>query len=211
MHLDENDVARYVEGRVTEEERRDLESHLAGCPECSRRVAEARQFLDEIREQEASPLNSEMRREAETFGIEGAERRKEVRRPFRSVAMAGVVVVLLGLAGILYWQFWGAEPTRLRSLSEKKRLTVRAPADGAEVSRRPVFACDSLPGALAYRVTLYAPNGTILWEGDTTAARVALPPEVSLTEGQTYLWRVKALRSDGRSIRSNLQTFRYAP
>lgn len=211
MHLDENDVARYVDGRVTEVERRDLESHLAGCPECSRRVAETRQILDQVRKQEASPLNSEARQEAETFGIEGKERRKEARRSFRPAAMAGIVVVLLGLAGILYWQFREAEPSRLRSLAGEKVLTVRTPADGAEVSRRPVFACDSLPGALAYRVTLYAPNGTVLWEEDTTAARVPLPPEISLAEGQTYLWRVKALRSDGRTLRSNLRTFTYAP
>lgn len=211
MHLDENDLARYVEGQIGEAERQDVEAHLAECPECSERVAETRRALDEIREQEAPPLDPEVRRKAEALGTEEKEGRSRKRRPFRPAAIAGALVLLLGLAGVLYWQLQGPDPTRLRSSTEGDVLTAWAPADGARVSEPPVLAWEEVSGAFAYRVTLYAPDGTVLWEKDTTTTRVPLPADVSLTEGRRYLWRAAALHSDGRALRSNLRTFTYAP
>lgn len=211
MHLDEQDVARYLDGRIGEAERRNVEVHLAECPVCSERVAEARQTLDELQDQEAPPLEPEVRRKAEALGPGEQERWGRNRRLSRSVAIAGALVVVLGLAGILYWQLRSPAPSRLRSSSDAPTLTVQAPADGATVSERPVFVCAPVSEAIGYRVTLRTAEGTVVWEGDTTAARVHLPADVSLTPGDTYLWRAEALRGDGTTLRSTLRTFTYAP
>lgn len=211
MHLDANDVARYVDGRIGEAERQDVEAHLAECPECSERVAAAHGSLEELREQEPPALDPEVRRKAEALGAEGNGERDERHSAVRPAAIAGVLVLLLGLAGVLYWHLQGPGSTRLRSPTEGEVLTARAPADGARVSEPPVLAWEEVSGAFAYRVTLYAPDGTVLWEKDTTTTRVPLPADVSLTEGRRYLWRAAALHSEGRELRSNLRTFTYAP
>lgn len=211
MHLDENDVARYVDGRIGEMERSDIEAHLAECPACSEQVAEARRTLDGLQEQEAPPLDPEVQRKAEAFGTEEKEKRDREPRFARPAAVAGALALLLGIMGILYWQLRGPAPSQLRSSSAISALTVRAPADGATVSKRPVFVCAPVSGAVGYRVTLRTSEGTVVWEGDTTAARVRLPAGVSLTSGDTYLWRAEALRGDGTTLRSTLRTFTYAP
>lgn len=211
MHIDENDIARYVDGRLSDDERRDIESHLAECYRCRNQVAAVHQIL-ENREGQEPALDPEVRARAEALGTteeNGSHETKWGRR--RPVVVSATVALLLGIGGLLYGQFQEPAPSRLRTSPDAPALTVQAPADGATVSERPVFKCASVSEALGYRVTLRTPDGTVVWEGDTTAARVHLPADVSLTAGETYLWRAEALRADGTTLQSNARTFTYAP
>ncbi len=210
MHIDENDIARYVDGRITDDERGEIEVHLAECPRCRNQVAAVHQLLEDESGREGG-MDFGVREQAEALGGGEAEGRSSDRRMGRRFVAGAAAVVLLTVASLLYWQHQGPPPSRLRSSSTPSHLTVSAPADGATVSSRPVFVCAPVSEALSYRVTLRAPDGTVVWKGDTTAARVPLPPDVSLAEGQTYLWRAEALHSNGTTIRSNLRTFTYAP
>lgn len=211
MHIDENDIARYVDGRLSDDERRDIESHLAECRRCRNQVAAVHQILENGEGQEPA-LDPEVRARAEALGrMEEDEESNEWQRGRRPMVMAMAVTLLLGVAALLYGQFQEPTPSRLRTSSDAPALTVQAPADGATVSERPVFKCASVSEALGYRVTLRTPDGTVVWEGDTTAARVHLPADVSLTAGETYLWRAEALRTDGTTLQSNARTFTYAP
>jgi len=211
MHIDENDIARYVDGRLSDDERRDVESHLAECSRCRNQVAAVHRILENGAEQEAAP-DPEVQAQAEALGRnkerEGSNERQRGRRP---VAIAMAVALLLGVAGLLYEQLQEPAPSRLRTSSDAPTLTVQAPTDGATVSDRPVFECAFVSEALGYRVTLRTMDGTVVWEGDTTAARVRLPADVSLTARETYLWRAEALRADGTTLQSNARTFTYAP
>lgn len=210
MHLDENDIARYVDGWVSEGEREQMEAHLAECVQCRGQVTATYRLVGEEDDWDLSGLDFSVQQQAESLR---SDKQSQSRTPQRwdVPVLVGVLAVLLGIAGILFWQYQGTESDRLRSSVEREAFTVRAPADGAEISQRPVFVCDTVDAAFAYRVTLYAPDGAVLWEGDTTSARVSLPTEVSLTDGQTYLWRAAALRSDGTMDRSGLRSFTYTP
>lgn len=211
MHIDENDIARYVDGRITDDERRDVETHLAECARCRNQVAAVHQILAEDAGADGG-LDFGVREQAEALGAgEGQARSSDRQTGRRFVASAAAAVLVVAIASLLYWQLQGPPPSRLRSSSPASALTVSAPSDGASVSARPVFVCAPVSEALSYRVILRAPDGTVVWKGDTTAARVPLPPDVSLAEGQTYLWRAEALRSDGTTIRSDPRTFTYAP
>jgi anti-sigma factor RsiW len=211
MHIDENDIARYVDDRLSDDERRDVESHLAECPRCRNQVAAVHRILENGAGQEPA-LDPEVRAQAEALGRpEEDEASTGWQRGRRPVVLAMAVALLLGGAGLLYEQLQEPSPSQLRSSSDAPALTVQAPADGATVSERPVFVCAPASEALGYRVTLWTPGGTVVWEGDTTAARVRLPAEVSLTAGETYLWRAEALRADGTTLQSNARTFTYAP
>lgn len=211
MHIDENDIARYVDGRLSDDERRDIESHLAECHRCRNQVAAVHRILGNRGEQ-GPALDPEVRARAEALGrTEEDEESIEWERARDPMAIAMVVGLLLGVGALLYGPFQGPAPSRLRSSAEASALTVQAPADGATVSERPVFECASVSEALGYRVTLQAPDGTVVWEGDTTAPHVRLPADVSLTAGTTYLWRAEALRADGTTLQSNARTFTYAP
>lgn len=211
MHIDENDIARYVDGRLSDEERRDVETHLAECPRCRNQVAAVHQILENGAEQEPT-LHPEVRVQAEALGRnEGDDEATGQPWARRPVAIAMAVALLLGVAALLYGQFQEPAPSQLRASSDAPALTVQAPADGATVSERPVFECAVVSEALGYRVTLRTADGTVVWEGDTTAARVRLPADVSLTAGETYLWQAEALRADGTTLQSNARTFTYAP
>lgn len=210
MHLDENDVARYVDGRLTEEERREMEAHLAGCPRCRNQVAAVRRIQEEGTGLDV-PSTAGLREQAEALGPKAEEDAPNGHVGRRALAIAAVAALLLGVAGLLYWQLRGPGPSQLRSSTEAPTLPVKAPADGATVPERPVFVYTSVSKALAYRVILKAPDGTVLWKEDTTTTRVPLPPDVPLTKGTTYLWRAEALRSDGTTLRSTLRTFTFAP
>lgn len=67
--------------------------------------------------------------------------------------------------------------------------------------------------AAGYRVTLLAADDTLLWQGETPAAPLPLPPAVMpLSSGVRYQWRVEAVGSDGRTVaRSELVGFRIRP
>jgi len=210
MHLDEHDIARYVDGRLTDEERQEVEAHLAECPRCSDQVAATYRVLND--EGDAPTVPPEVRRQAEALSEEAREERSAGGRlSRRSLVSAGAVVLLLAVAGMLLWQFQSPTSSRLRSTEDRAALSVRAPADGATIAERPVFVCAPVSDAIAYRVTLRRPDGTVVWEGDTSTVRVSLPPDVSLTEGQKYLWRAEAVRPDGTTFPSNLRTFTYSP
>ncbi len=211
MHPDENDLARYVDGRLTDAERQDVEAHLADCPRCREQVAATYRYLTQETD-DPPAVPPEIRRRAEAVGTASTDE-ESVGSLFgrRPLTIAAAILALLVGIGVLVWHVQSPPPSRLRSTGEQAALSVRAPADGATVSERPVFVCDSVADAVGYRVTLRRADGTVMWEEDTTAVRVSLPPDVSLEEGQQYLWRAEALRPDGSTLRSNVRTFTYAP
>lgn len=212
MHLDEHDVARYVEGQLTDAERQRIEEHLANCTECRETVGAVRRLQDSASARESPELDPEIRRKAEGLASEPppAQIRLETVLSPPVLAIAGLLLVA-GVVGVLLWQGEARDTPRLRSSRPEAAYSVRAPADEAVVQEPPVFLCTAHPEALAYRVTLYAENGLVVWRGDTTAVRVPLPSDVSLSEGERYLWRAEALLSDGTMLRSDLHTFTYAP
>lgn len=208
-HLTEDEVASYIDGRLPSEERREIEAHMAECPPCSTRVAEAQALVDNLSDQTAPPLDPDVHRNAEQLGT--AREKETASLGLSRSVVAAALVLVLAIGGVGYWQMRGLNSAQLRSPAETTVLTAREPADGASVSDRPVFACAPVSNALTYRVTLYAQDGSVLWEADSTATRLPLPSSVPLGSGQTYLWRMGALRSDGTTLRSSLRTFTYAP
>jgi hypothetical protein len=62
-------------------------------------------------------------------------------------------------------------------------------------------------GATRYRVTLFDPNGKVLFEAVPTEPSVALPDSVTLSSGIQYLWKVEAQLGPGRAVSSELVSF----
>lgn len=212
MELDENDIARYLDGRVSESEREQIERHLAECRTCREEVAQARRILKGVQEENAPSLDPDTRRRADALGAEERGRKRVLSRLQNRPVATTTAVVLLAIVGVLYWHAQGPSRTNgLRSTPGEAPVSVRAPADGAKLSERPVFRCEKVPNAYAYRVTLYAQDGMVLWEGDTTVPRVTLPTHISLSEGRTYLWRATVLRTNGTTLQSSLYRFTYSP
>lgn len=213
MHLDENDIARYVDGRLADAERQQMDDHLSACPRCSDVLETTRRTLKGASEREAVEPDSAVRRRVRAFVPERATRLPTMERlgglPLRLAALTMLLLAVGG--GVWVWRTGTTEPAQFRTGSSETLLSVQAPTDGPMVSKRPTFDLGSAPKALSYRVILYAPEGRVVWRDDTGAARIPLPADVELTDDQKYLWQGEAVLPDGTTLRSEPHAFTYAP
>jgi hypothetical protein len=71
----------------------------------------------------------------------------------------------------------------------------------------PEFAWYDLRQGVGYRFALADASGTVLFETETTARSVQLPPNVRLEPGKPYRWRAATLGEESRAVEA---TFRVA-
>lgn len=60
----------------------------------------------------------------------------------------------------------------------------------------------------SYKITLTDASGRPFWSASTMDTTITLPSTVQLPPGEQYFWYVDALRPDGRSVTSGVQSFR---
>jgi hypothetical protein len=177
-HLDVDAVASYVDGRLSPDERRRTEAHLAACAECRSEVADVGQVVST---QRASPRL----------------------RAWIPAAAAAALVLAFALPGVLRQP----DPVVHRA----------APTTDAGAPRplSPIGSIDSLsrmiwsavPSADRYRVRLFDPAGTVLWERETPDTLVAVPDSVAVRPGTPYYWKVEAHSGFDRWAPSDLVMF----
>ena len=177
-HLDEGAVSRYADGAIEVGERARIESHLADCSLCREELGEVGRIV----------------------ATRPRRRRVVWLAPVMAAAAALVIVAVRAIPG-------PAVPsvTRDPALTETLGPTVLGP-------RGPVGRLDSLrwtavSGATRYRVTLFAPDGRVIWEASQPDTVVALPDSVSVTPDATHYWQVKAETGYGRWVESELVPF----
>ncbi len=117
-------------------------------------------------------------------------------------AVAAALVLALGLA---YQAGRGAGPPELPDRREESRVRGGAIDDLApagELDAPPgAFTWEPVAGAARYRLTLFAVDDRVLWEGEAAAPPAPLPAAVMpLSSAVTYGWRVEALDREDRVI-----------
>lgn len=214
MHLDENDIARYVDECLADAERQRMDDHLAECPRCRDVLETTRRTLEGASEREAVEPESTVRHRVQDLVPEKATRSPAMERlgGLPPLHVAALALLLIGVGGgIWVWQTGVTNPAQFRTNSSEPLLSAQAPADGAVLSERPTFVLGAEPRALSYRIMLYASEGRLVWRKDTTATRVPLPADVDLTDDQQYLWQAQAVLQYGTTLRSAPHAFTYAP
>ncbi|NBC16996.1 MAG: hypothetical protein GVY18_06730 [Bacteroidetes bacterium] len=211
MHLNDFDIARYVDGAVDPQERQRFEAHLQTCELCRASVADVVRLQDAVSRAPDVSVPDEALKEAVALAEEdeASRTRGGAVPPVWRYAVAAVIVVGLGIGA--WYLLSSPEPDRFRAPVTADEVGLLEPSDGAQVQSLPSLRWTTQEDAMAYRVSIYTPEGTLVWQADTTAARVAPPRTLSCSAGDTYVWRVEALLADGTARGSPLHAFTCAP
>ena len=177
-HLDEGAVSRYADGAIEVGERARIESHLADCSLCREELGEVGRIV----------------------ATRPRRRQRVWLAPAMAAAAALVIVALRAIPGPGV-----PSVTRDPALTETLGPAALGP-------RGPVGVLDSLrwtavSGATHYRVTLFAPDGRVLWEAVQQDTVAAVPDSVSVAPDATHYWQVKAETGFGRWVESELVPF----
>jgi putative zinc finger protein len=181
-HLTAEDVAAFLDRRMTAAERAGAEAHLAGCQLCR----------EELR------------------AVHGLLRSRPGVRPavFIPAGLAAAAAIAFVAVTLVRGDPDAADRVRTAPAAEAARIAVRVPADGDTIAPgRPVLVWSSIAGEPTYRLTLTDASGQPLWTSTTSDTSVALPPQVVLQSRQTYFWYVDALRADGRAASTGVRRF----
>lgn len=184
-HPDPEDLAAYLDGRVSDRDGERIEAHAAECPECRREIADVTGTLARL----------------------GAARRWRVWAP--AAAAAAVLAVLLlgapriddGSDGAV--RFRGPDPA-----AEPAEILISSPPTDGTVGRDGLaFVWRSTGPDASYQLTLTDGEGAVVWEMETTDTVVSLPDTIDLEPGSAYHWYVDALLRSGWSTTSGVHSF----
>jgi hypothetical protein len=183
-HLTAEDVAAFLDRRLTATERHGIEDHLAHCGRCRAELAAVRRLV------KSGPV----------------PRQLTLRTGLAAAAVIAFLALTLGRLGS------GGTDDRVRTPpsltgSGSELITAIQPADGDTVATaRPALIWRSIGGEPAYRVTITEETGKLVWTNTTTDTALTLPPTL-LSPRTTYFWYVDALRADGRAASTGVHRF----
>ncbi len=179
-HLQPDEIAAYVDGAAVGDARALVERHLAICAECRAEVAEVSQIVRTM---------------------------PGGRRPSWRVlvpAAAAAVLIVMWAAPLR-----DSPPAAAVHRDETVTTTVapRPNAPAGVVDRATALRWTGVPGAMRYRVRLFAPDGTMIWERETSDTIAALPDSVMPRAGRAHYWKVEAHTGFDRWVSSELTEF----
>ena len=190
IHLTESQVAGYLDGDLTREERAEVERHLDQCDACRQELTQ----IDEL--------------------VHPAAGRGIQRRRFLWLIGGAIAASLAGLALVRP----GTGPQPPDSIERPSvtpgealpRLRIVSPAEGDTLKPgERSLTWRPLPAG-TYHVALLAEDGEPLWTTDTGDTTVTLPASLRLESGRTYFWRVDAV-NDGVAASSGVIPFSVGP
>lgn len=183
-HLAAEDVAAFLDRRLTTAERVGVEEHLADCSQCRGEVAAVRRLVNE------KPT------------------RRSFALPVGLAAAAAIVFMLFTVAR----PDSDRAAARLRTTPSlpadvSERITSVRPADGDSLpAERAVLEWASTGNEPTYRLTVTDATGQLVWTRTTPDTTLTVPRAL-LEAHRTYFWYVDALRADGRAASTGVRRF----
>jgi hypothetical protein len=113
-------------------------------------------------------------------------------------------------AALLIWVgagLWHPDRPVTRDPAFTTTLAPQPAAPLGSVARVDSLVWSPVPGARRYRLTLFATDGSVLWQIIPLDTAAALPDSLRLVAGTTYYWQVKAETAYGRWVDSELESF----
>ncbi len=179
LHLTEADLAGFIDADLDPAAHARVEAHLDTCSACQAELAQAIRLVDSFR---TTP--------------DVAAVRTPKRRRWLVPAAVGALAAGLGVLALI----------RPNALDQVSKPLVRTPALGedrgrieplspmgtASASGAVVFRWRSAPSGF-YRLVVLTEDGQRLFVRETADTVVALPPEIALSAGRAYFWRVDAI------------------
>jgi hypothetical protein len=187
-HLSSEELSAYLSNTMNTVEREDVERHLVACTECRAELIEGQRAVANI------------------------PQKKLVNRPWYGIAgLAAAAAILVAV--------WPHDETALTTqrvernnppLSPAAAVTIVSPApDGRLEASSRSFTWRRDDGS-SYKITVTDETGRSAWSQTTPDTTIALPDTIQLIPGGRYFWYVDALRPDGRSVTSGINSFNAA-
>ena len=196
-HVTSEELAGYLEHRLDRETEHRVEAHMAECAGCRGDLVQIRTLLGALAE------NRER----------GHDRRRWRRGAWlAAAALAAIAVVPLARR---VEQRRSVAPVLRATPTAGTRIAVVAPDPATP--ERPVdpttlvFTWRAVAGAGTYRVTVTDSAGAPVFTTTTSDTSTAPPTTRTLARGSSYLWYVDALRGDGTTWSSGVQSFSTTP
>ena len=181
MHLSSEALAGYLDDDLPGEEQRQVELHLASCPECREELAEVR-------------------------GIQLRHRRQWARL---LVPAAAAAAVLLAIA--LPRQATTPSDIRSGRNDELPLGIVSPAPSAEISRGPITFIWRSAGPDASYAFTLQEADGSVVWTSTVADTVTVSPDSVTFTPGLTRFWFVDALLPDGRSRSTGIQRLKTRP
>ena len=183
-HLTAEDVAAFLDRRMSATERAGVEAHLADCSECRVEAAAVRRMVS------ASSV-----------------RRRTILVPASLAAAAAIAFVALNIQRRSESSVERVRTSASVAASPSARIDVVSPSDGDTIRvGKPALVWSAVTGEPTYRLTLTDASGQMLWTSTTTDTTLTLPAQL-LHPRATYFWYVDALRADGRAASTGVRSF----
>lgn len=185
-HFSDEQLAAFLDGRLTSDEHRRALAHFAMCAACRREMSTARRLLAPPRARAWLPVGGVVTALAAALAFVMVARRAPddtaIRATVRSPERA-------------------TQPDRLAG------FTVVSPQDRATVDSIIVFRWRAAGPDATYRVTLQDATGAVLWDTTVGDTAVGLPRAVVLPGGRQYFWSVDAQLAGGGSAKAGAHRF----
>ena len=187
-HPSAGEMAAYIDGEVTDEERREIDAHLSACAHCRDELVVVREAM--------------------------RSKGSRLRWAAGAVATAAAITLLLMTPAMLEN---GSEPVLRGPAADSAAGTapaieVVAPLEeGIDASSEPRFVWRSTGSGAHYRLTVTTRAGDPIATVTTSDTVVKSLPDAELAPDTEYYWWVEALRADRATAESGLQRFRTAP
>jgi hypothetical protein len=198
------DLAAYIDGGLTAQERGRLENHLAGCDYCLGQIA----AITQMQEAELPQVDPIVLRRARP--IPQVKTRSQWAQAWRwaAVSTAAACLALTITLWVRPSQRTESDTVRTGNV-QPTTIEMVAPRDGSAVRRVDVeFRWTPVNRAIFYDIRVLSADGDLVWQSrsDNPAARP--PAGVKFTVGQRYFVLVSAWLPEGKTIKSSAIGFR---
>jgi anti-sigma factor RsiW len=191
-HLTAEQLASYLDGRLTPTEHDRVLAHFDRCAECRREMTASRGVIGH----------------AQPAGMESFARRTLV------PALVGLAAVLaIAVASPMLRDLRAPDPAvrapvgLVESDIVAQMATVSPGDDGSFLGEPGVFVWRAASADAEYHLTVTDATGGIVWLKRTTDTSVVVPGDLRLPRGKDYFWSVDALLGDGRSATTRVHRF----
>ena len=183
-HIDEGDLAAYLDRTLSDADRRQVEAHLSSCDECRAEVIAS-----------GDAVSSGPSHKSPSF------------RSWRVIGTAVAAAAVIIATSTLSRSRTDQSVERDTNIAASA-ITIASPADGSTIGANRTVAWHGLAENTSYRITIADQGAQPIYTttvGDTSAV---IPASVALDTGRKYFWYVDAIRADGTTATSGLKSFR---
>lgn len=215
MHLTENEILLYLEGKTSKQRKNEIEAHLSECSECTSILSELFSLKKKVDQIEVPDLDNETYKKAlNLFSSSSRTDNPGLFKPRLSLVFS-IAVALIALSFVFYL-YRGDTPkveTRKYRGSDSFGNAIHLyPGENTSINSPTVsLKWNKVKNAMQYRVNVFDKNGNIVFNKVSADTAIHFNSQKLLSSGKTYLWRVEAFYPDGRSETSTVYSFKYAP